>query len=1347
MSTVATSSLKEKAVKSADDKKARREQPKPAGSLLMKNDSSKGATEASSEPADEDEGEEDEHDDAIDQEVEDEEEERNGTEFGPQLPQFPQLREGTFSYGGNPLTESSFSRENDNFLREFELGVKRKHLDFSHPKRLTVESLTLAGLKKFRSELITLYLAGYETTPNICMTPEAYRAVESEMLLWGHLLQDSAERLTSVSMRFICNCMVKLFAADDQSKSGDSELTPELRFGAIKVHYGWRRTHLPHIVMRSELLTKLQDAQSNCSTRLDVPAITKILTKNLIEHNRGDKCVRHIADMVTPQCKGFTLITEWWDAVEQQSHKLTILAQDLKTCVGVDVAEFIAHAHNFMNLPASFYTTNHSGAATSSTSAYTASTKKKGSRDEPSIRRRDDDRTFRQARPCDICGNVHESQACQYEQRKHPDRNTQRGVPFALSDKGKEWFAKGHTKMRWNYRIDGSPFTPDRESHADDRKRKYSDSKGSHYGPGNTASSRDGKSKCITCAVSCCAKTIDDASMSCSSIIDATILAASDMLHVKILIDTGALQSRNYVSTTVAQWLCNHGSEVSKVSGRVVPPFNGAAGVEVTDSVQLTICYLNELTNSKEILKISCLVLPLTPQFDIIVGFDTTLQHNLIEKLVPCLLSSAHKVTEPPMLTPILLAAFCSDNDVEQMSPIADQRLCDPARSIDISIATLSGGGEEVEMGPRRSSVLQHAIAVETAARLNPIPVGAHFSRDVFFPKESAQMDLGLMEPEPFDNTPQSEPEDIAKLLEAAIYLNGPSKDDMRSMLLRYLDVFDTRVRSTAAAVEPMSFKCHLEQLQLPKNKCRAREQGADKQAEIDKQVKTLLDAGVISYSSATHHSQVLMVPKPAAGWRFCLDFRNLNAACDSAGFPLPNIGILLRRIGSKHPSHFAVMDFTAGYHQTPLNRDVRELTAFITNRAKYEWNRVPMGLKGATSYFQMLMTNLLGELVGEICEVYLDDIIVYAQSEAQLIERLELILAKIRAAKLVLSPPKCKFGKTEIGFLGHTINADGISFTRDQKDGVLKLSRPKSASQLRSFLGLCNVFRQHVEGHAQIVKPLNKLVGHKSAKRLEWTEEANRAFEEIRMKIDKCPALFFIDEVSPIYLMTDASDIGIGAYLYQTVEGVDKPIEFLSRAFDDTQRSWSTIEKECFAIHVALTKWDHLLRAARFTIRTDHKNLIYLTTSKSPKVERWKIFAQDFDFTLEHVAGKDNIAADSLSRLCSQLSTICCLTDEHDYLLCALKDNHSAAPIAPGKLLIIRQFHNSGVGHHGVDAVIAKLDTKRADGTIDPAHEWPQRRRDVRKIHQGMSVLPEEQLTSCTGCHGTIRNVNVPTI
>ena len=176
------------------------------------------------------------------------------------------------------------------------------------------------------------------------------------------------------------------------------------------------------------------------------------------------------------------------------------------------------------------------------------------------------------------------------------------------------------------------------------------------------------------------------------------------------------------------------------------------------------------------------------------------------------------------------------------------------------------------------------------------------------------------------------------------------------------------------------------------------------------------------------------------------------------------------------------------------------------------------MGLKGATSYFQMLMTNLLGELVGEICEVYLDDIIVYAQSEAQLIERLEIILAKIRAAKLVLSPPKCKFGKTEIGFLGHTINADGISFTRDQKDGVLKLSRPKSASQLRSFLGLCNVFRQHVEGHAQIVKPLNKLVGHKSAKRLEWTEEANRAFEEIRMKIDKCPALFFIDEVSPAF-------------------------------------------------------------------------------------------------------------------------------------------------------------------------------------------------------------------------------------
>ena len=148
------------------------------------------------------------------------------------------------------------------------------------------------------------------------------------------------------------------------------------------------------------------------------------------------------------------------------------------------------------------------------------------------------------------------------------------------------------------------------------------------------------------------------------------------------------------------------------------------------------------------------------------------------------------------------------------------------------------------------------------------------------------------------------------------------------------------------------------------------------------------------------------------------------------------------------------------------------------------------------------------------------------------------------------------------------------------------------------------------------------------------WTPEAESVWIKIRNQIRACPTLFLIDPDSPIFLHTDASDYGIGAYLFQVIDGVDRPIQFMSKSLSGAELKWSTIEKECYAIVFAFKKMAYLIRDTRFTLRTDHENLIYINSEPSSKVARWKLLVQEYDFAIEYIPGPDNFVADALSRI-----------------------------------------------------------------------------------------------------------------
>lgn len=237
------------------------------------------------------------------------------------------------------------------------------------------------------------------------------------------------------------------------------------------------------------------------------------------------------------------------------------------------------------------------------------------------------------------------------------------------------------------------------------------------------------------------------------------------------------------------------------------------------------------------------------------------------------------------------------------------------------------------------------------------------------------------------------------------------------------------------------------------------------------------------------------------------------------------------------------------------------------------------------------------------------------------------------------MNPEKCRFGLSEVEYVGHLINEHGINFSANKKELVADFDKPTDIGTLKSFVGLAGFFRRHIRGYAELVHPLNELCeGYEKKHKgntLVWDDISTKAFLDTQNAIVNCQTLFYRDQSAPLRVYTDASDYGIGAYLCQVIDNVEQPIAFISKTLTKAEKKWSVYEKEAFAIFYSLRKWEHHLQDTKFTLFTDHKNLTYLNKDPSPKVMRWKIAVQEYDFDLAYIEGKKNVVADGFSRLC----------------------------------------------------------------------------------------------------------------
>lgn len=191
------------------------------------------------------------------------------------------------------------------------------------------------------------------------------------------------------------------------------------------------------------------------------------------------------------------------------------------------------------------------------------------------------------------------------------------------------------------------------------------------------------------------------------------------------------------------------------------------------------------------------------------------------------------------------------------------------------------------------------------------------------------------------------------------------------------------------------------------------------------------------------------------------IDFQKLNKFTAADKYPIPNTSVILLNLGKG--KFFTTLDLKSGFHQILLNEEDRKKTAFSVNNGKYEFCRLPFGLKNAPSIFQRAIDDVLREEIGKICHVYIDDVIIFSSTADQHLKDIEKILQLLTNANMRISSKKSKFFRKEVEFLGFIVNGNGIQTCPNKVNDILKYEEPKSLRTLRSFLGLAGYYRRFI--------------------------------------------------------------------------------------------------------------------------------------------------------------------------------------------------------------------------------------------------------------------------------------------
>jgi hypothetical protein len=411
--------------------------------------------------------------------------------------------------------------------------------------------------------------------------------------------------------------------------------------------------------------------------------------------------------------------------------------------------------------------------------------------------------------------------------------------------------------------------------------------------------------------------------------------------------------------------------------------------------------------------------------------------------------------------------------------------------------------------------------------------------------------------------------------------------------------------------------------------------------------IKEMVEGGRIRPSTSPWGANVLFVPKPCGGFRCCQDYRELNKKMRHDTYPLPRIDV---HMDMAQGTFWSKMDLLKGFYQLPMHKDSVKYTAFNTLLGKYEFLVMPMGLQNAPGSFMRAMNKVFEGLLWDPnlrqeCGVlvYLDDILVFSQTEEQHMDILKKVFDRLRQYGLQCRFDKCTFAATEVTYLGFKLSHQGVRMDPKKVEIIKNWSdQPKNKSDIRAFLGLINYLKRFCKGLSNHTALLSSWSSESSKEA--WTDKHKQAMQAVKdllcseevlasPKIDPQTGNYY-----PFTVITDASELAVGAILLQQ-QGPNKSdtkvIGYSSSKFKHAERNYSVHEKELLGVLLAVQQWNCFLEGSKFTVYTDHSSLVWLNKLKEPsrRQSRWVDILQGHDFEVLYVKGEHN-PADAFTRV-----------------------------------------------------------------------------------------------------------------
>jgi transposase InsO family protein len=354
------------------------------------------------------------------------------------------------------------------------------------------------------------------------------------------------------------------------------------------------------------------------------------------------------------------------------------------------------------------------------------------------------------------------------------------------------------------------------------------------------------------------------------------------------------------------------------------------------------------------------------------------------------------------------------------------------------------------------------------------------------------------------------------------------------------------------------------------------------------------------------------------------------SATFESAvNYPLPLIKDIFEAF--KGCKVFSRIDLKGGFHQFKVNEKHQEFTTFTWKGKQYKFQGAPFGFKHLPAVFQKVLATLFQDC--EFVLVYIDDIIVFSHSFVNHAKHLHKVFALLNQANLKVNMEKCLFALTKILILGYQISEEGIEVCPQKLLQIEEWKTPTTGKHIQKHLGFFNYFREMIPLYAKIVAPLDEL---RYTQKIIWNHQYEQIYTKLKRILSSGLVLSYPDFERDFEVATDASNYGIGAVLYQVIDGTTHYIAFASRALQGGEKNYGATKRELLAVVNALKHFRYYLFGKKFRLYTDHKALTCLHTQKTTNqmINGWLETLLELDFEVIHRPGVLNVLPDALSRV-----------------------------------------------------------------------------------------------------------------